>query len=298
LRRDPHGGWLAAAALVAALPGAAGGQAAPGLAWVPAIPVEGTVVWVTAPHAVLHGTIDGEPLHFEADTTGASRALGAVALGSGDSIAVTVLFLDHFGFPQGDSIWMPVARRVVGRERIRIDRRFTRPPDSALAERIATERAAVRDAFSRSHGRPRLWDQPFVRPRSSRVTSRFGTRRIVNGRDDGRHWGVDLDGTVGAPVRAANRGVVVLAGEYYYGGRAVYVDHGAGLVTGYLHLSAVVVAPGDTVAAGQLVGRVGATGRVTGPHLHWLAQYGRRAVDPLDLIRVEAFPLPGSGSGR
>jgi murein DD-endopeptidase MepM/ murein hydrolase activator NlpD len=88
-------------------------------------------------------------------------------------------------------------------------------------------------------------------------------------------------------VLAANRGVVALVGDFYYSGRVVYLDHGRGLVTAYLHLSQVDVAAGDTVERGSLVGRVGATGRVTGPHLHWMVRYGRVSLDGLRLLELD-----------
>lgn len=109
---------------------------------------------------------------------------------------------------------------------------------------------------------------------------------MFNGRVASRHLGVDFSGGLGAPVRAANRGVVALVETFFLAGRVVYVDHGAGVVTGYFHLSRALVAPGDTVARGQQIGLVGATGRVTGPHLHWTARYGALTVNPLDLIAI------------
>jgi murein DD-endopeptidase MepM/ murein hydrolase activator NlpD len=97
---------------------------------------------------------------------------------------------------------------------------------------------------------------------------------------------VDFAGALGAPVRAANRGVVALVANFFLAGNVVYIDHGAGVVTGYFHLSRTLVAEGDTVARGQQIGLVGATGRVTGPHLHWSARYGALTVNPLDLIAI------------
>ncbi len=91
---------------------------------------------------------------------------------------------------------------------------------------------------------------------------------------------------MGAPVVAAARGVVALVADFYLAGRAVYLDHGAGLVTGYFHLSRVDVAAGDTVEAGQRIGGVGKSGRVTGPHLHWIVRYGAISVDPMTLVRL------------
>ena len=116
------------------------------------------------------------------------------------------------------------------------------------------------------------------------MTSGFGRRREFNGTIQSRHMGVDFAGVSGAPVRAANRGVVALVDEFYMGGNVIYLDHGAGLVTAYFHLSRANVEAGDTVARGQVIGRVGATGRVTGPHLHWVARYGAITVDPLSLL--------------
>ena len=148
------------------------------------------------------------------------------------------------------------------------------------------------DAARRAHDVPRLWTTAFVRPREGRVTSPFGAGREVNGVRRSSHSGLDLAGQTGAPVYAANRGVVALIGHFFYGGISVFVHHGAGLMTVYQHLSRPMVAVGDTVARGQVVGRVGATGRVTGPHLHWEAQYGRIAFDPDDLLTLSPSPGP------
>jgi murein DD-endopeptidase MepM/ murein hydrolase activator NlpD len=98
--------------------------------------------------------------------------------------------------------------------------------------------------------------------------------------------GTDFAGATGAPVRAVNRGVVRIVDAFYYGGNVVYVDHGSGLTSAYLHLSQQAVAAGDTVARGQVIGRVGATGRVTGPHLHFIVRYGSITVDPMSLFAI------------
>jgi murein DD-endopeptidase MepM/ murein hydrolase activator NlpD len=119
------------------------------------------------------------------------------------------------------------------------------------------------------------------------VSSRFGTGRTFNGQVTSRHLGVDFRGAVGAPIRAANRGVVALVDTFFLGGRVVYLDHGGGITTGYLHLSRALVSVGDTVARGERIGLVGATGRVTGPHLHWTARYGGITVNPLHLLERE-----------
>lgn len=254
--------------------------AAQDISWEPAVPRQGSLVSISAPGA-LTGEVAGEPLHFVD-----GRAFGAVPLSTSDSATVNVLYLRWDGTLHGKTVRLPVAERPQSRERIRVARRFTVPPDSALQARIEGERALSRDASRRAHGVPRLWRAPFVRPRDARVTSVFGGGRVVNGVRRSVHYGLDLDGRTGAPIKAANRGVVALIGDFFYGGRSVYVHHGEGLMTVYHHMSRILVAVGDTVERGQIIGRVGATGRVTGPHLHWGAQYGLISFDPDDLLNI------------
>ena len=105
----------------------------------------------------------------------------------------------------------------------------------------------------------------------------------------GRTGGV-YKGAVGAPVRAANSGVVRWIGTFYLGGNVIYIDHGDGPVTAYLHLSRQLVAAGDTVARGAIIGRVGATGRVTGPHLHFITRFGQVTVDPASVLTARVGP--------
>jgi murein DD-endopeptidase MepM/ murein hydrolase activator NlpD len=133
-----------------------------------------------------------------------------------------------------------------------------------------------------------MWGGTFVRPRDTRVTSSFGDGREFNGQVQSRHMGLDLAGPSGEPVVAAARGIVALVDQFHLAGNVVYVDHGAGLITAYFHLSRQDVMQGDTVEAGQQIGLVGATGRVTGPHLHWVARYGSVTVDPRSLLALVA----------
>jgi len=250
------------------------------ISWQPAVPRQGSLIEVFAPDAIT-GTVAGEPLHFRN-----GKALAAVPLGTSDSIAVQTLSIRWDGAVTGRKAHVRVVERIASRERLRTPARFTPPPDSALQVRIDRERALARDAARRAHQVPRLWNVPFLQPRDSRVTSPFGAGRQVNGVWRSRHYGLDLDGRTGEPVRAANRGVVALVGDFFYGGISVYVHHGDGILTVYHHLSRALVAAGDTVEHGQLIGRVGATGRVTGPHLHWGAQYGAVSFDPTDLLNL------------
>jgi murein DD-endopeptidase MepM/ murein hydrolase activator NlpD len=291
--------WLSLTFVLVA-PVAASGQAT--VRWLPTALVEGSFLWivVTPDRALVpvRGMLSGEPLHFEPAAGGSYRALAAVPIALPDSLPLEIHLAADSNNVEGLIVWVPLARRRVPVERIRTSAKFARPPDSALAARIAVERERIREVQHATHQRPRMWYGEFARPRTSAITSRFGTRRVVNGVEGGRHWGTDLAGQTGAPVRASNRGVVALAGAFFYGGCLVYVDHGAGLVTGYLHLSEMLVAEGDTVETGQVIGRVGATGRVTGPHLHWLASYGRVPVDALSLLEVEPVEELGAPAPR
>ena len=283
----------AAAALVASIPlAAANGQAAgadPGLVeWTPRRPKQGTlfriyVDGVVNPRAVT-GTVAGEPLHFAAAGAGRASALAAVPIDASGAVTATIVIADDVGTDTVVSR-VPVAPGGYPSEQLTVAPRFGGRPDSALQRRLAEESARAAAVARASHDTPRLWSGAFARPRDSRITSGYGRARVFNGAVQSRHLGTDFAGAVGAPVRAPNRGVVRLVDEFYYGGNVVYVDHGAGLTTAYLHLSETAVAVGDTVERGALIGRVGATGRVTGPHLHLIVRYGRHSVDPLTLLR-------------
>jgi hypothetical protein len=236
--------------------------------------------------AELRGTAAREPLHF-AGAAGALEAFAAAPLDADSAVEMTVACsvagrVDSLRA----SVVLTAAQYPI--ERLRVAPRFSAPPDAALAARLARESAAAADVSRRAHDTPRLWTAPFRRPRESRVTSTFGRGREFNGAITSRHLGTDYAGAVGAPVRAANRGVVRLVDAFFLGGNVVYLDHGAGLVTAYLHLSEQRVAVGDTVPRGGIIGKVGATGRVTGPHLHWITRYGVVTVDPASVLAATA----------
>jgi murein DD-endopeptidase MepM/ murein hydrolase activator NlpD len=258
-------------------------------------PRQGTVAYVVvdspdgpAPYMV-RGTLDSMRLAFVRAPGDRFAALAAIPLGARDSVTVR-LDLDYAkGRWRAVERRLPVARARFPTERLSVDPRFTRPPDSALRARIAREAAASRRVTVAALAAPRLWDTDFVPPRTGRVTSVFGIGRVFNGQLRSRHLGTDFDGDMGDPVRVTNRGVVALVGDFYYSGRIVYVNHGAGLITAYLHLSEVLVSQGDTVAAGQLIGRVGASGRVTGPHLHWSVRVGTSSVDGASLLALPSL---------
>jgi murein DD-endopeptidase MepM/ murein hydrolase activator NlpD len=280
---------LAVACLIAA--SAASASAQPVVVhWHGDPPRQGSVAWLVvaaSPDPVwVSGTLDGLPLAFFRVSGDRLAALAAVPLGAGDSVTAVLRMEFARGRTREVELRLPVTRARFPTERLSVDPRFTRPPDSALQARISREAALARGVTERALASRRLWSGAFVPPRESRITSIFGIGRVFNNQVRSRHLGTDFEGALGAPVRAANRGVVELVGDFYYAGRVVYLNHGAGLITSYLHLSDVAVAPGDTVEAGQLIGRVGASGRVTGPHLHWAARVGTATVDGMSLLAL------------
>lgn len=274
-----HAVLAGALALAAAAPAGAQG---PSVTPSPARPSQGQVVTITVRDArVASATLAGEPVHFGGTTSRAS-AIAAIPIDAKDSLPLRMLLAS------GDSLvhWIRVRAGTWPVERLRVAVRYGSKPDSALEARTDEEMHRALEVSRRSHDTPRLWTPGFVRPRPGRVTSGFGKGREYNGELTSRHMGTDFAGATGTPVKATNRGVVALVDTFYYGGRVIYVDHGEGLVSAYMHLSRADVAVGDTVAKGQVIGRVGATGRVTGPHLHWVVRYGAITVDPLSLPRL------------
>ena len=292
-------GRMLAAALISLSVAAASTRAqTPKLEIEPADPAPGALVRLTLtagplPDSVMSvtGWMAGEPLHFVAVGEGTWRALGPVPVDGEDSVSARAVVRRASGVLEAVRTALPIpalpAPSVTTSPQLAVPERFTRPLDAATQARIARENALARSVGSRAHDGPPRWTGAFVKPRASRVTSQFGTGRAFNGAVASRHLGVDFAGAVGAPIRAANRGIVALVDTFFLAGRVIYIDHGGGIVTGYFHLSEALVSKGDTVVRGQTIARVGSTGRVTGPHLHWTARYGTQTVDPLDLIELE-----------
>lgn len=166
------------------------------------------------------------------------------------------------------------------------------PEDQA---RAARENRLIRKTLGRT-APDRLWRSPFAMPLEGPITSTFGVRRVYNSSPRGYHSGLDVAAPRGTPVLAAAEGTVVLVGEFFYTGRTVFVDHGLGLYTAYFHLDAVGVTDGQTLGAGDEIGRVGSTGRSTGPHLHWGVYLSGRKTDPLTLLRAVGAGVGGGES--
>jgi murein DD-endopeptidase MepM/ murein hydrolase activator NlpD len=164
------------------------------------------------------------------------------------------------------------------KEEIRVADKYVALPGKTKS-RVAREKKTLKRALSRKAGH-RLWRGPFVRPTASPETSTFGLLRLYNNKKQSRHLGWDLDGQIGDPVASTQRGQVALVEDRYYSGRTILIDHGYGLFSMYFHLSATSVAQGELVEAGQKIGEIGESGRVTGPHLHFAIKASGVYVDP------------------
>lgn len=209
------------------------------------------------------------------------------------TMGFTIIPIDYYTSPQllegnwntqGDTL--PLEITIVDApyptEVLSVESSKVTPPPETLA-RIAQEKAEAEKIYSTTTP-TRYWKEPFVRPIDSIKTSEYGSKRTYNGILKSYHGGVDFRAKTPLPILATNAGVVVLAKDRYYAGGTIIIDHGEGLYSCYFHMSRFDVSVGDKVERGQNIGLSGATGRITGPHLHFgIMMYGIQS-DPVDLL--------------
>jgi murein DD-endopeptidase MepM/ murein hydrolase activator NlpD len=246
------------------------------------------IIWSAGVHAAVPGGI--ELIRLPDDTTGASYGGHPVLIVNRPGpVAVVGISLDA---PLGRS-FLDVDAQGQGKHQIAFnvvpksypvqrltlaDDKMVNPPPADLV-RIDRETALMKaqyDVFSPLEASP----FPLVLPAAGRVSSNFGLRRILNGESRNPHAGIDIAAKVGDPVTAPAPGRISLTGAFYFNGNTIFVDHGGGMISMVCHLSAIEVHDGDVVKRGERIGRVGATGRATGPHLHWSVSMNGQRVDP------------------
>jgi murein DD-endopeptidase MepM/ murein hydrolase activator NlpD len=171
-----------------------------------------------------------------------------------------------------------------GERRITVAKKFMRLTPQQLS-RHKREIKAQRRVYDMVTPR-RYWRSGFEKPVPGSISGPFGRRSVINGKPRSPHGGIDFRGAKGTPIKASGAGKVALIQDSYFGGRIVLIDHGLGLVTAYRHLDKVLVKKGQMVAKGQIIGEVGMTGRVTGPHLHFDIHLGGARVDPMAWISL------------
>jgi murein DD-endopeptidase MepM/ murein hydrolase activator NlpD len=184
-----------------------------------------------------------------------------------------------------------IRQGMYGEETLTVDPRHVRPGPKDL-ERIRREQEELKRIYA-SGSRLQLWQGAFQIPVPGEMNGPFGTRRVFNGELQSHHTGTDFRAQTGDPVHAAAAGVVRLTKNLFYSGNAVIIDHGAGVFTSYSHLSRIDVKVGQKIGKGQAVGLSGATGRATGPHLHWGVKVNSISVNPLAFVRVTELLVGG-----
>jgi len=261
---------------------------APAFLWSPTSPEEGALVVL-----VLEPAGRGLPI-LEARATARDADLPLAYLWGGaylglvpaplrtEEIPVEISVTLADGTKVDQSLLLQITKRDFPSTRLRVASRFT-APDQATLRRIQRERDFVRGVLRSASDEP-LWNGAFLLPLVGVTTSAYGQRRLFNNELRSQHTGLDVDGDTGDPVLASNSGRVVISRDLFFNGQAVFIDHGLGFYTGYFHLSKRTVDEGQWVEKGDVVGLVGATGRVTGPHLHWALYVQGAALDPLSLL--------------
>ncbi len=263
----------------------------------PGAPYQGAllVVDVAAPAAITDatGTFLGKKLIWHRLDERTWRGMGPVpddAKVGGASLAVEV---KAGGAKLKRTIDLEVRPLEFDADELRVDPKFTKLSKKAAAQ-VAKDREAIAAMWRKGSAPAPHFSANFVVPRADRTTAPYGTRRVYNGKTRSVHHGWDIDGDVGDEIRAPNAGVVTLASDLYYSGGTLFVDHGGGLYTGYFHMDSFAVKPGQRVEAGELIGTVGKSGRVTGPHLHWAAKVGGHYIHPASVLLFD-FTRPMVG---
>jgi murein DD-endopeptidase MepM/ murein hydrolase activator NlpD len=235
--------------------------------------MQGAAVLGTAPAGTTNLQFDGAPVPIDTD--------GRFLIAFDRDASPTALLTGHTADGRPLSQSLNVAPRAWRIERINAPMRPTKNTEAFMALRAPelVQIVAARTVASKAQG----WRQRFIWPRTGRISGLFGAQRIYQGTPGAYHGGVDIAGATGEPVIAPADGVVVLAADHPFTleGNLLMIDHGHGLNSAFLHLSRIDVKVGDVVRQGQRIGAIGATGRATGPHLHWGMKWNNARIDPL-----------------
>ncbi|GAB7140229.1 M23 family metallopeptidase [Deferribacterales bacterium RsTz2092] len=252
---------------------------------VPSLPARGQPFFVS-----VNSNITVESFHIK--WQGIERDIPAIVADNGESSAEFLLparydehgkfTLEVSGKTDGrklsGSLDIDVADREYEHEELTVDPKFIKV-SKENRERAAKERVLAGKAI-KTFSTDKLWTIPFARPVQGDISDGYGIRRVFNGKPNSIHSGLDFRAKQGDEIHAVMDGTVVLTADFFYSGRCVFVDHGLGVMTVYMHQSKLLVKKGDKLKTGDVVGLVGATGRVTGPHLHLHLYVQGVAVDP------------------
>lgn len=239
----------------------------------------------TAPVSTVRGTVFGETVRFyDAGATGWEGLVGIDLLVEPGIYDLALQITPLGGSPVERLYRLAVEDKAYPTRQLTVAPRYVEPPPE-VSDRITREATQQRAIFATASPQ-RLWRGAWERPVPGQATSAFGSRSVFNGQPRNPHSGADFRAAEGTPIAAPNTGKVVLTGDTYFSGGSVILDHGWGLYSYFAHLSKILVEEGDLVELGEVVGHAGATGRVTGPHLHWTLRLSGARVDPLSVIEI------------
>jgi murein DD-endopeptidase MepM/ murein hydrolase activator NlpD len=257
------------------------------VAWHPSKPRVGDVAWILVQDVtdtgIVEGSVDGKPLTFFPYAGGYAALFGIDLDTKPGNHVWRVGVVEPGREPRSAQGIVRILRRDFHVERLTV-------PNTMVDLDPETERRAVAEGkqlatLYRTITPERIWRGKFTAPvGTTKAGTGFGARRIINGQPRSPHSGNDYSAPKGTPVIAVNAGKVALVGEFFFPGRLVILDHGLGLYTAYFHLDTIAVVEGERVERGQTLGTVGATGRATGPHLHFGAQVAGARIDPTTLL--------------
>ncbi len=253
----------------------------------------GQVVSVAVPDAdglaAAEVRFEGQQLSLARDESGFFGLLGVDLDVKPGNYEVVVTKQSNDGTSVSETVDLIVAPKSYPVTKLTVAPKYVELSDENF-ERQSNERKQIRAAYKTTAPEP-YWQDDFIIPVEGAIEgSNFGHRRVFNEQPRAPHSGADLKAGVGTPIMTSNAGKVLLTGDFFFNGKSVFVDHGMGVLTMYLHLSEISVQEGDILERGDLVGLAGATGRVTGPHLHWGARVGGARVDPFTLPGIPAPP--------
>jgi murein DD-endopeptidase MepM/ murein hydrolase activator NlpD len=248
----------------------------PVVTWTPLLPFVGAPILFRAKAYSGSATWLDKKIEFRQDSDDTSSALAGVGLDRAPGTYPLVL--------DGQTVEVVVKARRYPSSTITVPPKFVQPPKEVQAR--IDEEMAIKRAVFKSSPPDRLWKGPFTAPANTRYTSSFGVRRIYNGKTQSTHQGLDYSAAVGTEIKAANAGHAAIVREMYFEGGLIVIDHGESIFTLYMHLSEFLVKEGTAVEKGQRIGKSGASGRVTGPHLHFAVQWQGFYLEPSTLLHL------------
>jgi len=247
----------------------------------PATPGPGDVMVVTVKNAIgqVEGTFNGKKVYFNPSKE-SFKAIVAIDYFTEPGKYDLDISVNGSVFKQA----VDVIKKEYEVEKLTLPKKMVElsPKDEARAERDARKMAALWPNET-----DRSWTGDFINPLPGEIIAPFGVRRIINNIPKSPHTGIDVRGHKGDKIIAPNDAVVALVDKQFFGGNALVLNHGQGIYTMFFHLSRVLVKPGQAVKKGDVIALVGATGRATGPHLHWGVRVQGARIDPLELIHLK-----------